>query len=148
MCLCLLEDVLETIGKKWDLLVINEIGNQKKLRYNSISSNLKGISPSALAITLKNLEKKGLIQRKAFNEIPPKVEYSLTHQGREFLELVRPLILWAKTEGNVKNCRCKGESNQINIKNRLLRKLIEASMCACTCLPLIAGNFISSNLIF
>ncbi len=122
MCLCFLEYGLKTIGKKWDLFVINEIGNQKKLQFNKIFYTLKGISPSTLSLTLKNLEKRGLIQRKEFDEIPLKVEYSLTHHGREFLELVKPLILWAKTEINVKNCRCKGESNQINIKNQLLGK--------------------------
>ena len=48
ICLCPLDGVIDTIGKKWGLLIINEIGNHGKLRYNELMSELKGISPSKI----------------------------------------------------------------------------------------------------
>ena len=60
VCLCPLDGVIDTIGKKWGLLIINEIGNHKKLRYNQLMLELKGISPSTLASMLKDLEKEDL----------------------------------------------------------------------------------------
>ncbi len=48
VCLCTLDGVIDTIGKKWGLLIINEIGNHGKLRYNELMSDLKGISPHNL----------------------------------------------------------------------------------------------------
>lgn len=107
MCLCSLEFVLETIARKWSLLIIDEIDKHKKLRYNDLQSELRGISPSTLSAMLRKLEDLSLIERKAFNEIPPRVEYSLSKKGKEFQELIRPLIDWAiKNDGNNIHCKC------------------------------------------
>ena len=57
ICLCPLDGVIDTIGKKWGLLIINEIGNHGRLRYNDLMSELRGISPSTLASMLKDLGK-------------------------------------------------------------------------------------------
>jgi DNA-binding HxlR family transcriptional regulator len=99
--------VIDTIGKKWGLLIINEIGNHGKLRYNELMSELKGISPSTLASMLKDLEKEELIQKQVFREIPPRVEYSLSARGRELREVILPLLRWATKKGNYKiHCTC------------------------------------------
>ncbi len=107
LCLCPLDGVIDTIGKKWGLLIINEIGNHGKLRYNELMSELKGISPSTLASMLKDLESEELISKEVFREIPPRVEYSLTTRGRELREAIVPLIRWATKKGNFTvHCAC------------------------------------------
>jgi DNA-binding HxlR family transcriptional regulator len=107
ICLCPLDGVIDTIGKKWGLLIINEIGNHKKLRYNELMLELKGISPSTLASMLKDLEKEDLIQKEVFREIPPRVEYSLSTRGKELREAIIPLIKWATKKGNYSvHCSC------------------------------------------
>lgn len=107
ICLCPLDGVIDTIGKKWGLLIINEIGNHGKLRYNELLSELKGISPSTLASMLKEFEKEELIRKEVFREIPPRVEYSLSARGKELREAIIPLIKWATKKGNYKvHCNC------------------------------------------
>ena len=107
ICLCPLDGVIDTIGKKWGLLIINEIGNHGKLRYNELMSELAGISPSTLASMLKDLEKEDLIEKQVFREIPPRVEYSLSARGRELRKAIIPLIKWATKKGNYTvHCSC------------------------------------------
>ena len=109
VCLCPLEGVIDTISKKWALLIINEIGNHGHLRYNDIMKELESISPKTLADMLKNLHKEDLIIRKAFNEIPPRVEYSLTEEGLEVHQSIVPLLQWAasRKDAVVRECSCK-----------------------------------------
>ncbi len=94
ICLCPLEGVMEIISKRWAILIIGAIGNHKKLRYKEIMEHLGGISPKSLSDRLKELEKAGLIERKAFPEIPPRVEYTLTKDGEELRAAVIPLMEW------------------------------------------------------
>ena len=72
VCLCPLEGVIDIISKKWALLIINEIGNHKRIRYNELMKETEGISPTTLADTLKDLVNHKLVKRESFNEIPPK----------------------------------------------------------------------------
>lgn len=107
LCLCPLDGIIDTIGKKWGLLIINEIGNHEKLRYNEIMTELKGISPSTLASMLKEFEKEDLIVKQSFKEIPPRVEYSLTRRGKELRTAIIPLLKWATKKGNYRiHCSC------------------------------------------
>lgn len=94
-CLCPLEGIIDIISKKWALLTIATIGNHKKLRFNQILKDLKGISPKTLADLLKRLEGIGLIRSKFFAEISPRVDYSLTEDGVELRKAIRPLLEWA-----------------------------------------------------
>ena len=101
-CLCPLEGIIDVISKKWALLTIAVIGNNQKLRFNEIMKNLKGISPKTLADILKQLEMSGLVVRKMFAEIPPKVEYSLTSDGVKLRNAIKPLMEWAAARGGEK----------------------------------------------
>lgn len=143
MCLCSIELILETIGKKWSMAVIDEIAQHKKIRYNDLQSKLPGISPSMLASVLKNLESIELVNRKSYNEIPPKVEYSLTKKGKEFRQLVTPLIEWASKNGST--CDHETVNKIVELKNKSLNKLIEAAMCACMCMPMMVGFLFVKN---
>lgn len=108
ICLCPLEGVIDIISKKWAFLVINEIGNHKRIRYNELMKELQGISPKTLADTLKELAKYDLVKRESFNEIPPRVDYTLTNAGKELREAIIPLLEWAiSKEGTVvAHCSC------------------------------------------
>lgn len=108
ICLCPLEGVIDIISKKWALLVVNEIGNHKRIRYNELMQELKEISPKTLADTLKELQKSGLIERQSFNEIPPRVEYSLSKDGVELRRSIIPLLEWASSRKGsvVAHCSC------------------------------------------
>lgn len=114
ICLCPLEGIIDTIGKKWPLLVINAIGNSGRLRFNQIVDELKGISPTTLAETLKELQKEELIKRESFAEIPPKVEYSLTKDGVKLRKAILPLLKWASTRGSNTNRRCSTRYKQMS----------------------------------
>ena len=107
VCLCPLDGVIDTIGKKWGLLIINEIGNHGKLRFTKLMDELKGISPSTLTTMLSDLKKNDLLDKEVFKEIPPRVEYSLTSQGKSLREAIIPLLKWATKKGNYTvHCEC------------------------------------------
>lgn len=108
ICLCPLEGIIDTISKKWALLIINEIGNHGHIRYNDIMKELKEISPKTLADMLKELQKEGLIERQAFNEIPPRVEYTLTKDGQKLRKAIIPILEWAISKKGtvVAHCSC------------------------------------------
>jgi len=108
ICLCPLEGIIDIISKKWALLIINEIGNHKRIRYNHLMKELQDISPKTLADILKELGKYNLIQREAFNEIPPRVDYTLTKDGEKLREAIIPILQWAISRKGtvVAHCSC------------------------------------------
>ncbi len=127
MCLCSIERFLEIFGKRWSLLIITEIKRSKKIRYNKLQSKLEGIGPSTLTSMLRQLEQMDIIERKVFNEIPPKVEYSLSKKGKEFQKLLEPLAKWAKNYDDI-HCKCNLEQNFnpiVKLKEKSIKKLIE-----------------------
>jgi DNA-binding HxlR family transcriptional regulator len=108
LCLCPLEGIINIIAKKWAILIISIIGHHERIRFNDIMKRLDGISPKTLADVLKDLQKENLIHRESFSEIPPRVEYSLTHDGKNLCEAVRPLIQWAEErDSSVPHHRCE-----------------------------------------
>jgi len=66
------------------------------VRYIKFRNKLKGFSSKTLAIRLKELEKGGILERRAYNEIPPRVEYNLTNKGQELVESVINLLQWMR----------------------------------------------------
>ena len=66
------------------------------VRYLKFRNTMKGFSSKTLAIRLKELERNGILSRKAYNEIPPRVEYRLTTKGQELAESIISLLLWMK----------------------------------------------------
>ena len=108
ICLCPLDGIIDIISKKWALLIINEIGNHKRIRYNDLMKELQSISPKTLADILKELVKHGLVKREPFNEIPPRVDYTLTKGGDELREAIIPILQWAISKKGtvVAHCSC------------------------------------------
>ena len=125
ICLCPLEGVIDTISKKWALLIINALGNYGRLRFNELMSQLEGISPKTLTDTLHLLQEEGLVRREAFAEIPPRVEYSLAGDGEELLAAIRPLLQWAAKRENfsVEACSpCCGKGPGHHLGRRAAKK--------------------------
>lgn len=94
-----LEDVSSFLSKKWTISIIITIGNFKCIRFNDLLSRLNGPTAKTLSDRLRELEKEGILIRRAYNEIPPRVEYSLSENGIYLLNALSPLMKWA--EGRV-----------------------------------------------
>src|SRR3982750_566963 len=88
-------EVLSRVGDKWTVLVVTELGRGPR-RFNEIRRALGSISQRMLTLTLRGLERDGLVTRKVFATVPPRVEYELTRLGRSLLEPVSGLGLWAR----------------------------------------------------
>jgi DNA-binding HxlR family transcriptional regulator len=118
ICLCPLEGIINIIAKKWAILIISIIGHHEKIRFNDIMQRLDGISPKTLADVLKDLQKENLIRREAFSEIPPRVEYSLTEDGKQLCEAVLPLIQWAEKRDTVDKHKCRASCHDDSIPSK------------------------------
>jgi len=101
---CPVQGVIDVVSKKWALLIVGVLGNSPQMRYNEIMKELRGISPKTLADTLKLLHGSGIISKESFNEIPPRVEYALTKDGKKLRATVLPLIQWAVDRSSHKDC--------------------------------------------
>jgi DNA-binding HxlR family transcriptional regulator len=92
--------VLARVGDKWSVLIIVLLGDGPK-RFNEIKRMVGGISQRMLTLTLRGLERDGLVTRTVFPTIPPRVDYELTNLGRSLWQAVEPLGAWAR--GHVKH---------------------------------------------
>ena len=88
-------ELLSRVGDKWTVLVVTTLGDGPK-RFNELRKALGSISQRMLTLTLRGLERDGLVTRTAFPTIPPRVDYALTRLGRSLLEPVSELGLWAR----------------------------------------------------
>ncbi len=101
---CPIQGVIDVVSKKWALLIVGVLGNSPHMRYNNIMRELRGISPKTLADTLKQLRDSGIVKKQSFNEIPPRVEYSLTEDGEKLRDAIIPVIRWAVDRSSHKDC--------------------------------------------
>jgi DNA-binding HxlR family transcriptional regulator len=87
--------VLARVGDKWSVLIIVLLGDGPK-RFNEIKRAVNSISQRMLTLTLRGLERDGLVTRTHFPTIPPRVDYELTRLGRSLWDAVEPLSAWAQ----------------------------------------------------
>lgn len=99
-CLCPIRGIIEVVSKKWSICIVSLLDKEQPVRYNEIKSRLAEISPKALSDTLKVLDKEGLIERNVYPETPPRVEYSLTNEGKELKIALMPLVRWVQHKKN------------------------------------------------
>lgn len=92
---CDSQRILSLIANKWTALVICTLAQGTK-RYNELQREIGGISQKMLTQTLRNLENNGLVERKVYPVVPPKVEYSLTPLGETLTELLQAVCQWAE----------------------------------------------------
>lgn len=98
-CYCPVDGVIDTISKKYALQIVGVLGSNGPMRYSELDEILDATSSSLLSSRLEELAEEGLIERRSFDEIPPRVEYSLTPRGRELETRIQPLLEWAAEEG-------------------------------------------------
>ena len=87
--------VLDRIGDKWTVMVVGVLA-QGPIRFNAILRQISGLSHRMLTLTLRGLQRDGMVQRRAYPTIPPKVEYELTPMGRSLIEPLHVMWQWAQ----------------------------------------------------
>lgn len=92
---CPVRNVLDRVGDKWSILVVTILGEAGTLRFNELNAIIGTISQKMLTVTLKTLEADGLISRKIYPQVPPRVEYTLTPLGESLLPAMSLLVNWA-----------------------------------------------------
>lgn len=92
---CDSREVLDRIADKWTALIIRVLSAGTK-RHNELQREISGVSQKMLTQTLRSLERDGLVTRKVYPVVPPRVEYSLTPLGRSLTEPLQAICLWAE----------------------------------------------------
>ncbi|OFY64437.1 MAG: transcriptional regulator [Bacteroidetes bacterium RBG_13_43_22] len=93
---CPIRNVLGRFADKWSLLILCNLDAKSKKRYTELKNAIPDISQKMLTVTLKQLQNDHLLKRKAYAEIPPRVEYSLTEMGKSLMPVIRMMIEWAE----------------------------------------------------
>lgn len=101
------EATLEVIGGKWKPVILCHLNHHGQIRTNEFRRLIPGISQKMLTSQLRELEQCGLINRKVYNQVPPKVEYSLTPYGHELEPVLNLLCIWG--EKHIDKLKEKGE---------------------------------------
>lgn len=92
---CPLEYGLAIFGGKWKSRIICVLAAKKTLRYSAIRKEMYNITDAVLAATLKELIQDEIVSRKSYDEIPPRVEYSLTERGESVVPILQSICQWA-----------------------------------------------------
>ncbi len=92
---CPVELVIELISGKWKLLILRELMSGTK-RFSQLQRSIPGITQKMLTKQLRELERAGLVRRKVYPEVPPRVEYSLTELGRSLEEIFEAMHRWGE----------------------------------------------------
>lgn len=92
--ICPVRNVIARFGNKWALLVILILSENKVLRFSELKKMIPDVSSRMLSSTLRTLEADGLVSRKVYPEVPPKVEYSLTETGLSLVPFIVQLTEW------------------------------------------------------
>jgi DNA-binding HxlR family transcriptional regulator len=108
---CVMIYSMEIIGGKWRVPIIWKLYQNKTMRYNELKRNLTGITNIMLTRSLQTLEENGLVKRVEFNQIPPRVEYSLTDNCLQLVPALEIIFNWGKArmiteDETLKNTSC------------------------------------------
>lgn len=108
---CPLEYGLEVFGGKWKSRIICVLANSGTLRYSKLRKEMSNITDAVLASALKELITDGIVERKQYYEIPPKVEYALSDKGKSVVPILQNICKWAgayhkeNTENTLEQCK-------------------------------------------
>ena len=91
---CRAREVLQRVGDKWSMMVIDLLG-QGTMRFTELHRGIDGITARMLTVTLRGLERDGIVTRTIHPVIPPRVDYALTPMGRTLLDAIGQLVTWA-----------------------------------------------------
>lgn len=105
---CAPHSVLARLGDKWTILVMSHlaVAPGHRLRFSALKQGIEGITQRMLTLTLRNLERDGLLVRHYFPEVPPRVEYELTPMGASMLPALEGFTSWIRTHWpRIEDCR-------------------------------------------
>ena len=92
----IIEDMCKVLARRWTLLILGNLHTKDTVRFNELKRSLTGISSTVLSNRLLEMDREGLISKKIYPEIPPKVEYRLTERARELGVILKDLGRWAE----------------------------------------------------
>ncbi len=92
---CPVRDILSQFGDKWSVLVLISLEKGGVMRFSELSRAIPDVSQKMLTVTLRTLEDLQLVERRAYPQVPPRVEYSLSELGQSLLQPMHALIDWA-----------------------------------------------------
>lgn len=116
---CAAHDVLHRVGDKWSVYVIFLLADRTR-RFTELRQSIDGISQRMLTVTLRNLERDGLITRTVYPVVPPRVDYALTPLGRTLRDIVGALVAWADNhKGDIDRARAKYDQRAVSNGARL-----------------------------
>jgi len=92
---CVAREILSRIGDKWSVYVLYVLGKDGTLRFTALRARIEGISQRMLTVTLRGLQRDGLVTRTVYAEVPPRVEYLLTSLGSTLSGMVCGLVEWS-----------------------------------------------------
>jgi DNA-binding HxlR family transcriptional regulator len=106
----------DIICGKWTLLIVRDL-SEGRARFCELERSLRGISPRTLSIRLRALEEEGVVERRTFPEVPPRVEYTLTDKGRALVPIIDDMRTWgSKWLG----ASCAGDDEQAALDSERL----------------------------
>jgi DNA-binding HxlR family transcriptional regulator len=94
--ICGIDAGMDVVSGKWKSLILWELNNYGTRRFGELKRGLTGVSEKMLIQQLREMEQDGLIHREVYREVPPRVEYSLTEDGKSLNEALRPLGEWGR----------------------------------------------------
>lgn len=93
---CPIRNILSRISDRWSMLILLTLdAAEGPMRYSGIQAKIPDISQKMLTVALRNLEADGLVERRAYAEIPPRVEYQITERGKSLMPHINSLVDWA-----------------------------------------------------
>lgn len=92
---CPVETTLKMIGKKWTIIILRELLSGTK-RFGELKTSVKGISQKVLTTNLRKMEEDGLVTRKVYNNVPPRVDYTLTDVGYSLASVLDSMADWGE----------------------------------------------------
>ena len=95
---CPILHVFRRIGGKWKLPILWHLAEKEATRYNELKRSVRGVTNMMLTKCLRELEDYGLVLRRQYNEVPPRVEYSLSERGKKLLPALGELYAWGREQ--------------------------------------------------
>ena len=93
---CPIARTLDIVGESWTILVLRDLVLNGPRKFHDLERSLKGISPTTLSARLKRLEEAGIVERRFYEQHPPRAEYLLTDRGTDLRPVLRALLEWGQ----------------------------------------------------
>jgi DNA-binding HxlR family transcriptional regulator len=103
---CPIARTLDIVGERWTILILRDLVVSGPRKFQDFERSLAGISPNTLSTRLKRLEEAGIVERRFYEQHPPRAEYVLTEKGNELRPVLKALLDWGKrhTKYRVRTC--------------------------------------------